>query len=477
MRATHWLWVGLCACAGGEDKVPAGGAPPAGAIPDSGNPSTEDSAAPTDSGPAHDTADTGSGHGTADTGGSGPCTLGLSVSVDATPVENHTTLHVGDAPSRAWNAVATVTLHNPCEDNLRFLGHPDDWMDGTAFSLAGFPPVYLAPGQSAALELAFTPGETGDYTGTFTLPYDQLGSPFAIELSGTATEPLTLVAVGEGRRVSTTHDYGSTFTTDQWDTLVGHTDAMQRGMCYGAGTFVSVGGSEGAHWWTSTDGDTWTAREAAGGAIGDCAFGDGQFVAFAGDLLTSSDGTDWSVSPQPWVSDHLRALVFGTDATGTGRWVAIGDNGRAAVTLDGLTWDADSNPISDSVRYLDYGIGAAGPVWVAVGSNGTIATSPDGVSWTDQVVGSADWAGVVWGGDRFLAGSGSTLYSSGDGYVWSLVGASSVVPIAHLGSMWFGTAGSALLQSTDDGLTWDTLREADGGPGYAAAEFAMETAP
>jgi hypothetical protein len=148
-----------------------------------------------------------------------------------------------------------------------------------------------------------------------------------------------------------------------------------------------------------------------------------------------------------------------------------------AVTLDGQSWSSDGNPIGDSVRHVDFGVGAAGPVWVAVGSGGRIATSPDGETWTEQVVGGADWSGVVWGADRFLAGSGSTLYSSPDGYVWSLVGASDVVPLAHLGSMWFGAAGSALVQSTDNGLSWTTLRDADGGPGYAEAELAMEVSP
>jgi aconitase B len=83
---------------------------------------------------------------------------------------------------------------------------------------------------------------------------------------------------------------------------------------------------------------------------------------------------------------------------------------------------------------------------------------------------------VVFGGDRFLVGSGSTVYSSLDGYAWSLVNATAVVPLAHLGTMWFGgDASAALYQSTDDGFTWTELRASDGGPSYAAAAFAMET--
>lgn len=428
------------------------------------------------------TADSGTPEDEPERGDSGdptaaePCALGLQVSVDASELAPGEELHVGEAPSRAWDAVATVRLHNPCDENLRFLGHPDDWLSGAGFSLQSLPPVYLGPGESADIALSFTPGDAGAASGELALPYDQEGSPFTAPLTATATAPLTLVAVGEGRRVSTTHDYGTTWTTDAWDTLEGHTNAMQRGMCWGSRTFVAVGGSDASHWWTSADGDEWTAHVEAGGAIGDCDFGDGRFVAFAGDLLTSTDGQSWSVSPQPYSPDHLRAMAHGLDAAGTHRWVAVGDSGRVAVTLDGTSWSFDATPLSDSVRHVAHGVGTAGPVWVAVGSSGTVATSPDGESWTEQVVGSgADWSGVVFGGDRFLVGSGSALYTSFDGYSWSLVGASAVVPLAHLGQMWVGAdAAAALFLSTDHGLTWSELRAPDGGPGYAAAAFAME---
>ena len=468
--ALLWLVAGGC---GGQSADPKGapGGPAAGetgtptAAPDTGPP---DTAAP----------DLGDDTGAAgDTGTVAPCPQGLVVSLDSGPVASGATLPVGSAPSQAWDAVAVVSLHNPCADELRFLGHPDDWITGAGFSLATLPPVALAPGATATLSLAFTPGAAGPATGSLSLPHDHAGSPFTAALSATATAPLTFVAVGEGRRVSTSHDYGATFSTDTWDTLEGHTNALQRGMCQGAGRFVSVGGSDGAHWWTSPDGDTWTAHVESGGAIGDCAFGDGIFVAFAGDLLTSEDGESWAVSPQPYAPDHLRALAHGVDATGRSRFVAVGDGGRVALTEDGHQWAHDAHPISTDVRHVAFGAGTAGPVWVAVGSGGTVATSADGETWTEQRVGSATWTGVVWGGDRFLAGSGATLHSSPDGYAWSLVGASPVVPLAHLGSLWFGAAGAALLQSSDNGLSWTTLRPDDGGPGYAAAALDLEPAP
>ncbi len=457
----------LGACGGEPSKgVPEAGGP--GAV-DSGEADGADGAAvPGDSG---DPGDSGEPE---DSGAPSPCTEGLQVELNGVVVDSSGHIPVGEAPSRAWVATAALTLTNLCDDQLRFLGHPDAWVTGEGFRLESLPPVALNPGESAVIELGFEPGAPGEVWGGLSLPHDQVGSPFAVGLSGVATDPLTLVLVGEGRRVSTTHDYGETWTTDTWETLAGHTNAMQRGMCWGADTFVAVGGSDGSYWWTSPDGDTWTAHvDAAGGAVGGCEHGGEQFVAFAGDLWSSTDGRTWTVSPQSYAPDHLRAMAFGMDVIGTGRWVAVGDNGRVAVTLDGSSWAVDANPLSASVRTVAWGDGSAGPVWVAVGTGGLVATSADGETWTEQVVGSGfDHAGVVWGGDRFLVANGAAVYSSADGYGWALENASGVVPLAHLGRMWFGADGAALYRSDDDGFSWVEVRPDDGGPGYSEATFA-----
>lgn len=425
---------------------------------------------------ATDTADTSEAADTTDTADTAtePCSEGLVVRLSGEEIDSEVDL--GESPARAWTVGVTLELHNPCDDDLRFLGHPDEWVSGAAFSLESLPPVRLSPGESASLSIAFSPGDPGLENGQLTLPYDQLGSPFDVSLRGTAGEPLPLVLAGEGRRVSTTPDYGATFSTDSWDTLEAHTNALQRGGCFGVGTFVTVGGDDSMRWWTSPDGDTWTAHVAAGSAIGDCAFGDGRFVAFASGLLTSADGIDWTHTPLDWVPDHLRAMAHGVDATGAHRFVAVGDNGRVAVTLDGTAWQSDANPVSDSLNEVGFGVGTAGPVWVAVGDSGVVATSPDGESWTEQVVGSGrGFSSVVYGDSQFLIGDGSALYGSLDGYSWSLVGASTVHPLAQLGQMWFGTAGASIFRSDDAGLSWTELRPDDGGPGYATAMFARDS--
>ncbi len=392
-----------------------------------------------------------------------PCALGLSVSTGGTAVADGGAVAIGAAPAWADPVSATLTLDNPCDEPLRFLGHPDDWVSGAGFSLSTLPPVRLAPGESTTLTLAFTPGDAGAYVGGLSLPYDLPGSPFAAALSAEATAPLTVVFVGEGRRATTTPDYGATFSFDAWETLDAHTDVMQRGGCVGGGTFVSVGGSAEGRWWTSTDGVTWQAfRDPSVGAIADCAHGDGTFFAAAGAPMTSTDGETWAVGTAAYAPDHLRAVAWGD-----GVLVAVGDNGRVATTTAGAAWEVDGNPVSASLRDVAFGEGA----FVAVGAGGTVATSVDaGATWTEQVVGGGgDWSRVVHGRDGFVVGGAGAVHASADGIGWSLVNASSVTPIAAVGPFLFGTAGSALHRSADGGFTWSELRPADGGPGYADA--------
>lgn len=449
------LWLLALAACGDPDP-----APRARATEDSGS-ATADGADGTDGTWPGDSGDSG-GAGT-DTGGTGasPCTAGLQVAVDDSPLESGSRFTVGAGPAWTDAVAATLTLTNPCDVALRFLGHPDDWLSGTGFSLLDLPPVYLEPGQSAAIRVGFLPGDEGAYTGTFALPYNQEGSPFSVELEAAATAPLTVVFVGEGRRVTTTHDYGASVSTSTWETLEAHTDVMQRGGCWGDGVFLSVGGSAESRWWTSPDGDTWTAgADASGGAMADCAFGDPGFLTSAGAPGVSADGSTWTMASGAFDPNHLRAMSWGDGAA-----VAVGDNGRVAVTTHGTAWDLDHVPLSGSVREIAFYDG----VFVAGGELGLVATSADaGATWVEQWLGSTVNS-VVATPSGFLLHAGGTLYESADGYGWTTVNASSVVPLAAVGPMVFGATGAALHVSWDGGFTWTEFHSDDGGPGYADA--------
>ncbi len=407
-----------------------------------------------------------------------PCTAGLQARAADIDLASGQAVDLGEAPSRAGQRVLTLALTNPCEDDLRFLGHPDDWVSGESFGLGTLPPVVLEPGASADITVVFTPGAPGAATGTFRLPYDQQGSPYTLDLAATSGPPVAVVFAGEGRRVTTTADYGETWSTDTWDTLESHTNALQRAICYGAGTFVTVGGNDGAYWWTSPEGDAWTALSATGSPINACAFGDGRFFAVDGDLLTSTDGANWTRFSQPYATGHFRGMAYGSLASGTPVALAVGDGGRVAYTSDGETWAFDGTPVTSALQAVTWFSGTSGPVFVAVGAGGTIATSTDGERWVSQTVGSGlSFSAIAASADTLLVGNGSAVYGSPDGFAWSLVNASAVVPRINIGDLWFGTAGNAIFRSEDNGFSWTEVHAADSGPTFLGAATANEASP
>lgn len=437
----------------------------------------------TDDGAADGAADGGS-DGAADGGSEGgdtaapPCAEGLQISVLHDDLSEPTRLTSGGAlalgPARAGTRDRSLrlSLHNPCASRLRFLGHPEAWLSGEGLALLDLPPVLLEPGDSAELRLGWTPGAEGARAGHFSLPHDQPGSPFSLELAVETGPPLRLVLVGEGRRVSTTADYGLSFEQDDWTTLTAHTNALQRGVCHGAAGFLAVGGSDQRNLWLSPTGAAWVPVSDGPGWIGDCAFGEGVYVAAggAGLLARSADGLSWARGGDGGGA-HLRAIAYGD-----GVFVAVGAD-RRVVSDDGLNIDLDLSVPGANTDRVAFGQTSAGVgVFVAVGAAGRVATSADrGQTWAEQTVGSGGGIeAVVFTGDQFVISDGSALYRSFDGYAWALLNASTVRPLAGLGAQLWGSQGAALHRSEDGAFRWASLRADDGGPGYIDAALESE---
>lgn len=75
-------------------------------------------------------------------------------------------------------------------------------------------------------------------------------------------------------------------------------------------------------------------------------------------------------------------------AFGNGRWIAVGDDARSAVSTDGMTWDLYENRVSNGLEGLDFhdvcygGEIHNGDIFVAVGEGGMITRTNRGVQWT-----------------------------------------------------------------------------------------------
>jgi len=105
-----------------------------------------------------------------------------------------------------------------------------------------------------------------------------------------------------------------------------------------------------------------------------CANGTFAAVTSQGNLLTSSNGLNWS----------SQAIDYGTWLVsityGNGIWVVVGDQGTILKSADLKNWVQEPSPTTQTLNGVLYN----GSVWVAVGEAGTIVTSSDAQTWKLQ---------------------------------------------------------------------------------------------
>lgn len=147
------------------------------------------------------------------------------------------------------------------------------------------------------------------------------------------------------------------------------------------------------------------------------AFGEGKFIAIAmGSTLAaySENGIDWTMANSlPYKISWCNA------AYGNGKFVAVGynsDGGRAAYSLDGITWAPTQLPKYNSWSGIAYGAG----IFVAVGSS-AFARSVDGITWDEiPLPANGYWESIAFGDGKFVAitqNTGMAAYSE-DGSTW-----------------------------------------------------------
>jgi hypothetical protein len=386
-----------------------------------------------------------------------PACPGLEFRVEGDGLASGSAIGFGTSPARGAPRRVTVEVHNPCAASVRFLGHPAEWVYGDRFSVEEYPPVSLRPEETASFVLRFDPAESADHEGALVLPHDGPHAPFLADLRATSGPPLRLVAVGDGGYRWATTDYGASTAFEEWTTLIGHTRDLIRGVCWGGGRFVGVGGNAESVSWVSTDGVTWSDHESPGSWLADCAYGNGMFVAAGYWPFTSVDGTVW-VQGSTFPPQHTRSVTFGD-----GVFIGAGDRGQVLTTTAGAVWESQQTVGDDGFRSSVFG----GGIFVVAGDNGTVAASDDGgLTWFQQnITGAGMFLGLAYAGDRFYLGDGASIYVSDDGIGWDRVNASSVMPRQGVGSTLFGWGSGALHRSDDGGFSWERLTAATGGLG------------
>jgi hypothetical protein len=228
-------------------------------------------------------------------------------------------------------------------------------------------------------------------------------------------------AAGKFVVVGTRDTSGAVLTSDDglnWSQK--GSDYPLRSIAYGNGLFVAAGGdcrySENTYFLTSSDGELWIDHYLTNGRLQSIAFGNGLFVAVGGrdpeagcdaTAMTSVDGAHWT----PLAYNPVTAPMVGSHTVvyGNGRFVAADLSGRISTSIEGRTWQFQTNLSNLGNTYI-----YAYPLPKLVYANHTffffspLFTSEDGANWALHPEGSS------W---RFnsLTYANGTCISVGDG--------------------------------------------------------------
>lgn len=229
-------------------------------------------------------------------------------------------------------------------------------------------------------------------------------------------------------------DWGKIYTSAHGTVWVKQSSAGKSagflGIAYGAGLFTAVAGdrfpdvfflsaSNTLSIQTSPDGAHWMERNnyVTDDWLETVTYGNGMFVAASSDIVTSSNGRDWTLREQLG-SDVIKASAFGN-----GIFVLAGI-GIMASSHDGITWNLYEPPSSNTYIAVTFGNG----LFVMVRDSG-IFTSTDGIGWIQRFTGTTEsFRAVSYGNNVFVAvgswdgyygGYKGTIITSYDGVNWT----------------------------------------------------------
>ena len=180
--------------------------------------------------------------------------------------------------------------------------------------------------------------------------------------------------------------YTSTDGSD-WTTVVAPS-ALYKSVYYANQKWVAVGDDKII---TSTDGTSWTESTASGVASTDSLnsvfYGNGTWIAVGekGAVFTSSDGDTWAAR-NSGIRTALNTVYFGG-----GRWVAGGDSGVILVSNNsGLAWERRSIGNSSTNFFASYFGAELGDTWFVIGRGNAVYASTNTTDWLSFVISSLD---------------------------------------------------------------------------------------
>jgi hypothetical protein len=273
-----------------------------------------------------------------------------------------------------------------------------------------------------------------------------------------ASSPGLFVAVGHhGLRMVSTD--GKSWKHQQ----TGKEGQIYRAVCFGNQTFAVVGSFGGNNILAATrDGQEWKTgtRDARYVSyLRGLGFGAGMFLGLGGDpgsvgdskpfIMTSTDGLEWSELTPIAGRNMLRRVCYGNDC-----FVAVGDRGRRATSKDGKEWtDTPNVKAIDTLIDVTYGRGR----FVGVGLHGLRMSSEDGLTWSERLTGQEGEHinSVLWTGDRFVAVGQGATYLSQDGLQWERIPNKNAPLLAVYGNgLFMGANWRGRILTSADAIDW-----------------------
>lgn len=193
-------------------------------------------------------------------------------------------------------------------------------------------------------------------------------------------------------------------------------------------------------------------------------------VGDSGKIAYSVDGQTWTqVSSSPFGASNVNDIVFNHNGDTSSRWIAVGNDGKIyySSTTDIETWNAGSTSFGATHINAIYPFKhpqTYSTIIVAVGDSGKLETSPTGVTWTARTsqFGASNINGIVsgFGDDDILVavGNDGKISTSTNGTTWtartSQFSTSHIYDIAYGFEKFVAVGQAGKISTSEDGITW-----------------------
>ena len=231
--------------------------------------------------------------------------------------------------------------------------------------------------------------------------------------------------------------------------------------------FVAVGENSTNAIMTSPDGITWTAINNSITPLRGIAYGDGKFVVVGGTGkgLISEDGVSWTEINLPTAT--WKAVTFGNGlftAVSSCSLNVCGYSARIATSPNGIDWTIRLSTTANSggetvrpftdVKYLN------DEKFIAVSSLNQVWSSTDGINWDAGTIPSGQWFGVDYGNEKYVAAPWAGIPAeSNDGLTFTLTSAPAYINMRDVSFgnglfVFVGKIGAGTVVTTPDLINW-----------------------